>query len=213
MKYKQLFETPMFNPHFISARWESDDYISKQTIHKNYNFLISTIFNSVEVRFFELYNKKQIIGCIRSAMPWDETDIGYLQIFVLDINKPTIVLPDDLQNCISMQIKDVSTDVRFAGRGLATFVYFNILVDMLNYVVICGDEQFFSGIKLWRKMAKVSMKYNKEILIIHNGKYVLDKYNQPLVFTDTNFPKSKIWSVYPNMRGEQVLFVLRNKHV
>jgi hypothetical protein len=211
MNLKQIFESPIFNPLYVKAKWESDDYISKNHIAKNYDFLISIICNGAEVRFFELHNKKQIIGCIKSSMPWDETEIGYLEVFVVDFIPAIIPLPIDLQTNNVIQIKNAITDVRFAGRGLATFVYFNILVDRLNYVVICDDEHFFSGVKLWRKMAKLSMKYNKEILLINNGQYMLDKNNQPIIFNDTNFPKSKIWSTLPNNRGKNVLFVLRNK--
>jgi hypothetical protein len=211
MRYKQLLENPLFAP--ISSRdyWDSDDYIDISDIKHNFTYLCSVIVNNIEVKFFELNNKQQIIGCIKSIMPYENNKPGYHMIFILHVKKTNIKLPVEFNNDNIIQTIDVSTDRKFAFRGLTTFVYFNVLVDKLGYTVVCGDEHLFGGVKLWRKMSRVAMQYNKVIYLIKDGQYVLDKNNQPLVFDDTNFPKSKIWSTLPNESGKNVLFVIKNK--
>ena len=211
MKYKQLFEGPVFIPSSPREQWESDDYISYNYVAKNYVYLGTAKFNNKAVNFYESHNKKQIIGVIKSSMPWDIKEIGYHEIFVLWIKDVNVSLPTDLQHTNIIQIMDASTDVNFAGRGLATFVYFNILVDKLNYIIVCDEQHMYGGIRLWRKMSRAAMQYGKIIYLIKDGQYILDKNNQPLVFDDTNFPKSKIWSTLPNDRGKNVLFVIKNK--
>lgn len=208
MKLKQLLESPTFTPS-QQARWESDDFISQQNIHKFYQFLGAVKIDNKMVEFFMLQNNKKLIGCIKSKMPWDGNEVGYHEIFVLVLTPPTIQLPANIQYTKIIQTKDVSTDLNFEGRGLATFVYFNILVDLLGYTVISDENHMFGGVKLWRKLSKEALHHNLKICLIKDGEYVLDKNNKPLIFNDTNFPKSKIWSTLPNQAGKNVLFVIQ----
>lgn len=208
MKLKQLLEGPIFIPSSPREGWESDDYLSNQTLRRLYTHIGTTIFNNTNVDFFMLKNNKKIIGCIKSPHPFDNV-LTNKEIFVLVLDKPNISIPIDLQTNKLIQTKDVSTDINFGGQGLATFVYFNILVDKLGYTVVCDDQHYFGGIRLWRKMSRQALNHHLKICLIKNGEYVLDKNGQLLIFDDTNFPKSKIWSTLPNQAGKDVLFVIK----
>ena len=206
MKLKQIFETPIFIPLSPNDSWESEEYISDEQL-KNCHYLTSYTDENVNIDFYRQGIFK-IIGCVKETHPYEKS-LNNLIIFLLEYKLPTVLIPNDLNNCV--QIKDVNTDSRFGGRGIATFVYFNIMVDQLDYTVICDETHFFAGIKLWRKMARQSLKHNKEIRIVVDGKYICNNDGSILKFNDMNYPKSKIWSTQPNIKNKKVLLVIINQ--
>lgn len=208
-----LQEAPLFIPSSPTEAWESNDYHSQNTIHREYNQITSTVLGG-NIGVYILQHKQnpsRIIGVIKSGMPWNEQEEGFKIIFTLTLKQPSVHLPPDLQNKNVKQTTDVATDMNFAGRGLASFIYFT-LADK-GYILLSDENHLFGGIRFWRKMSRLAANSLGEFAVnlIQNGKYIEDKNGKPVQYDDNNYPKSKIWSTLPNVKGKDVTLVLQKK--
>jgi hypothetical protein len=210
-----LSESPMFLPPSGSESIFDDrgTYISAKTYKRSYTKigvfpLPVALGDHKSVDILLSNSTKSVVGVVPAVRPIDG-DVGYKDVFFL-MFKDTLPpnLPPELHQSKMLQIDGVETHIELRGRGLSTFVYF--LLMNLGYTIISDFYHEVGGLKLWRKLSKLSGNNEYAINIIDNGQFVRDAAGNILNFDGTNYPKSKVWSTTPNDKNKNVLLVMRS---
>jgi hypothetical protein len=195
MKLKDLLtEMPIFLPPSGNDTIFNDlgSYISKKTYSRSYTKIGTfpvTIGTAKSVDILMSKSGKSVVGVVPATRPIDK-DVGYKDVFFLMFkDQLPNSLPPELNHDKVVQVDGVETTKELQGRGLSVFVYF-LLINM-GYTIVSDFFHEYGGLKLWRKLAKLSNHNDFIINIMDNGSYVLDDQGQPLKFTGDNFPKVK----------------------
>lgn len=106
-------------------------------------------------------------------------------------------IPFDPAN--TLQIDLVQTTKRSQQAGIATELYLKLA--HAGFTIISDNEQWIGGMKLWKKLAKVSV-------LDKHAKVFLLRYNKLKPYNGINIPDDEIWS--EDSKHKYTLFVLKS---